>query len=294
MVRRELLDLGVGHLALELGLVGVRRIPQVRINELGGLAAEQRAHQHSRDLLMTLQQRWQEKVDQLAHFEQQHAATEAQAQKLKEEKKILKAVAKQYKEEAERQGHDLIMLRNHVAFAKEKEAAAVAAAETAAAAAAVEAAISSPPRAEQPEPPPQPPQPPAAHPTAAAAAATHASPPQRDGPSNNSSPPLLSVLSPAPQSSSSNEPAAASPPTAAAAATAAGRSPASNGEGSAVDVASVRLWAGRVQVFYEKYCPAKAAPESCESTARKFHGRESDLFTALYHKYSVPEDEQAW
>ena len=43
------------------------------------LAAEQRAHQHSRDLLMTLQQRWQEKVDQLAHFEQQHAATEAQA-----------------------------------------------------------------------------------------------------------------------------------------------------------------------------------------------------------------------
>ena len=70
--------------------------------------------------------------------------------------------------------------------------------------------------------------------------------------------------------------------------------PAVRAEEAAEDVeASIILWAGRVQAFYAKYCPAKATPESCKTTARKFHGRESDLFTALFHKYSIPENEQA-
>jgi hypothetical protein len=57
--------------------------------------------------------------------------------------------------------------------------------------------------------------------------------------------------------------------------------------------ADLRLWTARVSGFYAVYCPSKAG-EGCRDTAKKFKGREADLFEALYHKYSVDESEQTF
>lgn len=56
----------------------------------------------------------------------------------------------------------------------------------------------------------------------------------------------------------------------------------------------LRLWSSRVWTFYTVYFPPKAAVEGCRETSKKFQGREVDLFTALYHKYEVVEEEQTY
>lgn len=57
--------------------------------------------------------------------------------------------------------------------------------------------------------------------------------------------------------------------------------------------AELRLWSSRVSAFYGVYCPSKAG-EGCRETAKKFKGRETDLFSALYHKYTVEETDQTF
>ena len=205
---------------------------------------------------------------QLLHYKQQHTFSEAHVQKLRDEKRILKAVAKQYKEESERQGHNLALLRKHVAFEMEKKAMTV---ET---------------------------------------ESKHAT----DGVDSESSIPInlldLSEMS----SLDGIQTRVASSLRAGVGSEHVSRAEAPKSLANKMfssacsennytkaetlsfsancDRDAVQMWAERIHSFYLRHCPAKAKRESCEATARKFHRREGDLFTALFHKYAVPDSEQ--
>lgn len=65
--------------------------------------------------------KFSERDDAIEEIQTRRAALEAQVSSLKDEKKVLKTVAKQYKEAATTSAHELLLIRQHQAVLKEKD-----------------------------------------------------------------------------------------------------------------------------------------------------------------------------
>jgi len=82
---------------------------------------EKEDHENLKQKYADLVKRFSERDDAIDMIQSRRAALEAQLSTLKDERKVLKIVAKQYKEQATTNAHELMLIRQHQASMKDKE-----------------------------------------------------------------------------------------------------------------------------------------------------------------------------